>query len=76
MIDVLAEQLTGVAMAILAAVLTLVGFLAESAGFESLAAGQGMVGVWEIVVGAIMLIAGAKLIRDEAVPRIMAITDN
>lgn len=75
MLNVLTEQLTGVAMALLAGVLTLVGFVAESTAFETLSAGQQVVGVWEIVVGALLLIAGAKLIRDEALPRITAITD-
>ncbi|CCQ34181.1 conserved hypothetical protein [Halorhabdus tiamatea SARL4B] len=69
------EQLTGLAMGLLAGVLTLVGFVAESAAFENLAAGQQVIGVWEIVVGTLLLVAGAKLVRDEAVPRLMAITD-
>ena len=76
MLDIVLEHLTGVAMALLAGVLTLVGFLAESAGVENLAAGQQVVGLWEIVVGTLLLVAGAKLVRDEALPRIVAFADS
>lgn len=68
MIEFVAEQLSSLLYAVLAAGLGLAGFVVESAGMDTLLGGQQMLGVWEVVVGLLFLVAGAKLVRDKLVP--------
>jgi len=65
MLDIVIEQLSAIVYTILAGSLGVAGFLAESAGLEALMGGQNVLGAWETVVGLLMLIAAAKLIREK-----------
>jgi len=65
MFDVVAEHLSEIVYSVLAGALGVAGFLAESAGLETLLAGQRVLGAWETVVGLLLLIAGVNLIREK-----------
>jgi hypothetical protein len=66
----LAELLALVFYAGLAAVLTVLGALAELASLEAIAAGQSIFGLWEVVVGALLLYAAFTVVTDIVVPRL------
>ncbi|WP_181687057.1 hypothetical protein [Halorhabdus salina] len=65
MLDIVLEQLTTVLYAAIAGLLSVGGFLVESAGIDTLMAGQSMLGAWEAVVGILLLVAGVKLVREK-----------
>jgi hypothetical protein len=56
-------ELAGLLLSLVAAgLLTVVGALTESAGLANLLAGQSMLGLWELWMGAIALYAGVYLL--------------
>jgi hypothetical protein len=56
-------ELLGLVLSLLAAgLLTAVGALTESAGLANLLAGQSVLGLWELGMGAIALYAGVYLL--------------
>ncbi|QGN07895.1 hypothetical protein Hrd1104_11710 [Halorhabdus sp. CBA1104] len=65
MIDMVLEQLSTIVYAVIAGLLSVGGFLVESAGIDTLMAGQSALGAWEAVVGVLLLVAGVKLIREK-----------
>ncbi|WP_135665077.1 hypothetical protein [Halorhabdus rudnickae] len=69
MIEIVVEQLSAIVYALLAGALGVGGFLVESAGFETLTQGQNVLGAWEAVIGLLLLIAAAKLIREKVLAR-------
>ena len=66
----LAELLAVVFYAGLAAVLTVVGALAELASLEDIAAGQSLFGLWEVAVGTLLLYAAYSVATSVVVPRL------
>lgn len=66
LMNAIAESLAGLAGLVLsllaAGILTVVGALTESAGFADLMAGQSVLGLWELGMGAIALYAGLYLL--------------
>ena len=75
MIEVIVEQLSAVVYAVLATTLAVGGFLVESAGVDSLLAGQSVLGAWEATIGVLLLVAGVKLVREKLVPALQGSTD-
>ena len=65
MLDFVVEQLASLLYVVLAGALGVAGFLAESAGVNALTQGQNVLGAWEAVIGLLMLIAAAKLVREK-----------
>ncbi|MFB6139607.1 MAG: hypothetical protein ABEJ26_04135 [Halosimplex sp.] len=65
-----AESLGMVLYALVAGALTVVGALAENAGFNNLTAGQTMIGAWEGAIGAVILYAGANVVYHIVLPRL------
>ena len=64
----LAELLGLVFYATVAAVLTVVGALAELASLQDLAAGQPLFGLWEVAVGTLLLFAAYNVLTEFVVP--------
>ena len=64
----LAELLGLVFYATVAAVLTVVGALAELASLQDLAAGQSLFGLWEVAVGTLLLFAAYNVLTEFVVP--------
>jgi hypothetical protein len=58
----LVELLGLLLSAVAAGILTAVGALAENAGMADLLAGQSVLGLWELFMGAIALYAGVYLL--------------
>ncbi|WP_123538777.1 hypothetical protein [Halosimplex salinum] len=65
-----AELLGVVFYIVVAGALTVVGALAESAGFQNLTAGQMTLGLWEAAIGAVLLYAGYSVAYHIALPRL------
>jgi len=66
--DSLAEILGLVFYATVAAVLTVLGTLAELASLRDLAAGPSLFGLWEVAVGALLLYAAYNVLTEFVVP--------
>jgi hypothetical protein len=64
----LAELLGLVFYATVAAVLTVLGALAELASLQDLAAGQSLFGLWEIAVGTLLLYAAYNVLTEFVIP--------
>jgi hypothetical protein len=61
--NAIVTELAGLVLSLLAAgLLTVVGALTESAGLANLLAGQSMLGLWELWMGAIALYAGVYML--------------
>jgi hypothetical protein len=66
----LAETLGVVFYVVVTGVLTVVGALAERAGLHDLATGQTTLGVWEAVVGALLIYAAYNVAVHIVLPRV------
>jgi len=71
-----AVELLGVAVyGVVAAVLTVLGFLAEQAGIQDLQAGQSVIGAWEIAIGIVVLFAALNVAKDFVLPQLLRSTE-
>lgn len=68
-----AELLGAVFYVVVAGALTVVGALAESAGLHDLVAGQTTLGLWEAVVGALLIYAGLSVVYHIVLPRVRGV---
>lgn len=66
----LAEALGVVFYVVVAGVLTVVGTLAERASLHNLTTGQTTLGVWEAVVGALLIYAAYNVAVHMVLPRV------
>ncbi|WP_459192570.1 hypothetical protein [Halosimplex sp. J119] len=66
----IAEALGMVLYVVVAGALTVVGTLAEQASVHNLNAGQMTLGVWEAVVGAVLIYAGLNVAYHIVLPRL------
>lgn len=70
LVEPLAQALGVVFYAVVAGALTVVGAIAENAGIHDLTAGQTTVGLWEAVVGAVLIYAGFSVAYHIVLPRL------
>ena len=66
----IAELLSLVLYAGIAAALTVLGTLAELASVETIASGQSLFGLWEVALGALLLYAAYNVVTELVLPEL------
>lgn len=68
LLEVLPEVLLELLYPVAAAVLAVMGILTEIGGYENVTAGDSTLGVWMLVMGAVMLYAAVSITYEKALP--------